>query len=290
MDCTSTPLKHIYNKKFSCTRTKTESILTRYFNPKTGVQIKILEITNLKGETADILINYIIEILNKYKLSDKIFAFSGDNCNTKFGGSNRKGTKNVFSFLNKSLKNNICGIDCAAHVWHNAMQSSADTLPIDLKSIVPKQDFPVLSYIYTVRVENLKEFYDFANIEFKNILGSIKTCWLSLSPVITRIIDIFPASKSYFVTQDKCPTIIKLFFNDPFSLIWLNFLQSQLNFVSDTVKNEGDKISACDVAEELEVLCGKIRNRKNQNFWTSKIVLLLNDLKKQSMYDDKSFK
>jgi len=210
MDCTSTLLKHIYNKKFACARTKTESIilnvfapfamqqicnelkstkfatimidtsnhknlkivpiLIRYFNLKTGVQIKVLEITNLKGETADILTNYIIEILNKYKLSDKIIAFSGDNCNINFGGSNRKGTKNVFSFLNKGLKNNICGIGCAAHVLHNAMQSSADILLIDIVNKI-FQYF----HIYTVRVEHLKEFCDFANIEFKNILGSVKT-------------------------------------------------------------------------------------------------------------------
>ena len=112
-----------------------------------------------------------------------------------------------------------------------------------------------------------------------------------LSPAITRIIEIFPALKSYFLTQDKCPTIIKLFFNDPFSLIWLHFFQSQLKVVCDTVKKiEGDKISACEVAEELEVLCGKIRNRKNQNFLTSKIVSLLHDLKKQNMYDENSFK
>jgi hypothetical protein len=75
--------------------------------------------------------------------------------------------------------------------------------------------------------------------------------------------------------------IIQFFINDPFSLIWLHFLQSQLKVGCDTDKKiEGDKISACEVAEELEVLCGKIRNRKNQNFLTSKIVLLLNDLKK----------
>jgi hypothetical protein len=150
------------------------------------VQIKILEITNLKGETADILTNYIIKILNKYKLSNKIIAFSDDNCNTHFGGSNKKGTKNIFLFLNKSLKNNICGIGCATHVLHNAMQSSADILLIDVKSTVNK----IFQYFHinTVRVENLKEFCDFAIIEFKNILGSVKTLWLSLSPAITRII------------------------------------------------------------------------------------------------------
>jgi len=93
------------------------------------------------------------------------------------------------------------------------------------------------------------------------------------------------------VTQDKCPTIIKYFLNDPFSFIWLIFC-SQLKVVCDTfTKIEGDKISACEVAEELEVLCEKIRNRKNQNFFTSKILNShLNDLKKQRMYDEKSFK
>lgn len=41
--------------------------------------------TNLKGETADILLNYMIKSLKKQKLSDKIIIFFGDNCNTNFG-------------------------------------------------------------------------------------------------------------------------------------------------------------------------------------------------------------
>jgi len=40
-------------------------ILIRYFNPKTRIQIHILEITNLKDGTTDILTNYIMEIFNK---------------------------------------------------------------------------------------------------------------------------------------------------------------------------------------------------------------------------------
>jgi hypothetical protein len=95
MDCTSSLIKKIHDKKFSCARTKCEliisnviapfameqvleelkntkfatlmvdtsnhknlklvPILIRYFNPQEGVQIKVLEFTNLQGETADIL-------------------------------------------------------------------------------------------------------------------------------------------------------------------------------------------------------------------------------------------
>ncbi|KAL4122741.1 hypothetical protein QTP88_015022 [Uroleucon formosanum] len=61
--------------------------------------------------------------------------------------------------------------------------------------------------------------------------------------------------------------------------------------VCDTVtKIEGDKISACEVAEELEILVGKIKNRKNLNFLTTNILSLLNDLKNNNMYYENSFK
>ncbi|XP_060835436.1 uncharacterized protein LOC132929545 [Rhopalosiphum padi] len=329
MDCTSSLLKQMYNKKFTCARTKAESIvlnvlapfamqqiykeieninfatimidtsnhknlkivpiLIRYFKPNSGIQIKVFEVTNLKGETANILSTYIIESLKKHKLSDKIVAFSGDNCNTNFGGVLRKGSNNVFSILNNNLKTNIFGVGCAAHILHNAMQSSADVLPIDVEIIVNKifQFF----HIYTVRVEHLKEFCEYANVEYKNILGSVKTRWLSLLPAITRIIDIYPGLKSYFEKQEKCPTILKSFFNDPMSIVWFHFLQSQLKVVCDTVtKIEGDKISACEVAEELEILVGKIKNRKHLNFLTTNILSLLNDLKNNNMYNESSFK
>jgi hypothetical protein len=36
-------------------------------------------VTNVKGETEDILSNYIVEGLKKHNLSDKIIAFSDDN-------------------------------------------------------------------------------------------------------------------------------------------------------------------------------------------------------------------
>jgi hypothetical protein len=71
------------------------------------------------------------------------------------------------------LKMNICGIGHAAHILHNAVRRSADILPVDIEAIVNK----VFQYfnIYTVRVEKLNELCDFSNIEYKQVLGSIKT-------------------------------------------------------------------------------------------------------------------
>jgi hypothetical protein len=47
-------------------------ILILYFDPKIGVQIKVLEFTNLKEETSDILSFYIMEILTKINYLTKL--------------------------------------------------------------------------------------------------------------------------------------------------------------------------------------------------------------------------
>jgi hypothetical protein len=96
------------------------------------------------------------------KLSNKIVAFCGENCNTNFGGAARKGTNSVFAKLTTSdLKMNIRGTGYAAHILHNALQTSADILPADVDDIVNK----IFQYfhIYTVRVEELKESCDFVD-------------------------------------------------------------------------------------------------------------------------------
>jgi hypothetical protein len=149
-------------------------VLVRYFIPRKGVQTKVTEFHNLKSETADVL----MDVLAKYKLLNKIIAFCGDNCNTNFGGAARKGTNNAFAKLMTSdFKMNIPGIGCAAHISHNALQTSADILPVDTEAIVNK----IFQYfhIYTVRVEELKEFCDFFDTEYKQVLGSVKTRCLS---------------------------------------------------------------------------------------------------------------
>lgn len=69
-------------------------------------------------------------------------------------------------------------------------------------------------YIYTARVEELKDFCMFVEIEYKDILGYSETRWLSLMPSVERILKLFSALKSYFLSQDKVPLILKTFFNN----------------------------------------------------------------------------
>lgn len=85
------------------------------------------------------------------------------------------------------------------------MQINTDILPIDKECIV-NEIFQYILYNITVRVEELKEFCDYTNTQYKKVLGSVKTRWQSLQPAVSRFIEMFPASKLYFESKDKCPT------------------------------------------------------------------------------------
>jgi hypothetical protein len=128
-------------------------------------------------------------------------------------------------------------------------------------------------------VEELKEFCDVADIEYKEVLGSVKTRWLSLHPATTRVTDKFLGLKTYFLSQEKCPMMLKIFFNDPVSIVWFHFLESQLNVCCNTIKKiESDTISGSEVAEELDILANKMKSRRDDNFCTSKLISLLSDV------------
>jgi len=79
-------------------------VLVRYFSPTTGVRNKILEFSNLPGESAELIHNHIVQVLNNFNLEDKILIYSADNTNTNFGGMHRKGKNNVFIKLKETLK------------------------------------------------------------------------------------------------------------------------------------------------------------------------------------------
>jgi hypothetical protein len=53
-----------------------------------------------------------------------------------------------------------------------------------------------------VQVEELKEFCYFTDVEYKQILGSVKTRWLSHQPAITR-----PTFMLYLEKWSKNPPI-----------------------------------------------------------------------------------
>lgn len=70
--------------------------------------------------------------------------------------------------------------------------------------------------ISSKRVEKLKDFCEFTNTTYRDILRHVTTRWLSLLPAIQRILECWPALKSYFVSLGKedCSNVIWKFFMD----------------------------------------------------------------------------
>ena len=71
--------------------------------------------------------------------------------------------------------------------------------------------------IYTVRTEQLKEYCEFVICEYKRLLSHSKTRWLFLFPGISRLLEMFSPLKSYFLSQEHPPIVIKRFFENDMS-------------------------------------------------------------------------
>lgn len=133
MDCTSKLIGSMFEPKFSVGRTKTEAIIkgviapyameelraelqttssvtvmvdssnhndlkivpivVRFFNPKIGIVVKLLELRDLPCETSDELSDYVFSALTNWGLEKKCVALSADNTNTNFGGKKHLGKK-----------------------------------------------------------------------------------------------------------------------------------------------------------------------------------------------------
>ena len=79
--------------------------------------------------------------------------------------------------------------------------------------------------IYTVRTEELKDYCDFVDGEYQKLLFHCITRWLSLYPSISRMIDMFPALQSYFLSIAKAPVNLKRFYESSVSVLYLKHLQ-----------------------------------------------------------------
>ena len=297
MDCTSVLIRNLFASDFRCARTKTEAIvrnvlspysisqclqelheckfvsiytdqsnhldtkcfpiLVRYFSKCNGISIKLIDFQSIPGETSDILRDSVLYTLKRFNLESKIVAICADNTNTNFGGAARRGVNNLYAKLKDSIHPHILGIGCSAHILNNTVQNAVDLLPIEIESII----------VYTVRVEILKEFCEESEIEYRKLLGYSKTRWLTLLPAIERVIKLYPALRSYFLSLDKCPQLLYCFFSSPFSECWLVFVHNQASLFHSTVLfAENQKVIVFEVYEILADIRSKMFNRYNSEF------------------------
>lgn len=319
MDCTSKLLRKCVDRKISCGKTKTRClvnnvistwcqnkikteletakyvviacdasnhkstkllpILVRYFKIDTfEVKTCILNIHSLPNETAETVTSVISKDINSYGLNKKVVGFLADNANVNFGSIARQTEKNVHAMLCKTMKRNILPIGCAAHIFHNALGIATNKeLPIDIENIIVKIYFHFS--IYTVRTEKLKDFCEFVNVQYKTLLSHTKTRWLSLSPGVDRVLLLFDALSSYFLSDENSPQVLVTFFSSETTKFWLLFIQAQLQLFNDSIKKiERSDITAMEVANIYKSLYKKILNRLEDKFIPSDALKLITNI------------
>lgn len=200
-------------------------VLVRYFTEKGGVKIKIVELTSERGETSDVIVALLNGSIEKFAIKGKIAAFCGDNAPCNFGNRDRSGTENTFYKLNY-LYPGMIGVGCAAHIVHNTLKKACDQMPFDVECVVVK----IYShfYLFTVRVTKLKEFCDSVDVEYQKLLGYSKTRFLGLLSAVDAILRIFDGLKEYFLSDSSSPKLLRDFFEEPMAKIWLLFLRDQV--------------------------------------------------------------
>jgi hypothetical protein len=202
-------------------------------------------------------------VLQKLDLLEKVIVISADNTNTNSCGKKRNGKNNLYYKLQEKTSDNSIGIGRPAHVVRSDVQTAADCLPVHRKLIINKicQHF----HIYSVQVEEMKSFCEFTETEYKTVLGHSKTRWLSLLPTVERIIYIFPALESYFLSLENCPVSLQNFFENPLSFTLLHFLASQLKTFLYIIKCiEKQDTTITEVKNEISKLLGKLRKKERK--------------------------
>lgn len=108
-------------------------------------------------------------------------------------------------------------------------------------------------------MEKLKEFCEFGQTEYKNILGYSNTRWLALLPAIERLLQLYAALRSYFLSIEKCPALIKMYFENPEIEMWLFFVHNIASLFHKTVLTiEGEQISAIEILSKFKDLINKL--------------------------------
>ncbi|CAH0558668.1 unnamed protein product [Brassicogethes aeneus] len=242
-----TDASNIKNRKFF-------PLSIQYFTKDVGIQNKILDFIESADETAQGMFDMIAKSLSNLGVDLKYCScFSADNTNANFGQN-----KSLFKKL-KDVNKEILKANCHAHIVHNCVGHALDEfagINIDVETLV----FKIYSHFAqsAKRRDNLKDFYEFAEIHWREIIRHVKTRWLSLQPCIHRLLESWPAIISYFISAEDAKQVKKLIFlskDDDSSYkveIPLLFCDNILEIFQKTVKKlEGNKACAKNKVDEM---------------------------------------
>ena len=246
-------------------------LAVQYFTPKDGVTNKMLDFVENADESAAGIVALIEQSLDKFGLKlDQVTAFSADNTNVNYGIHN-----SVFTNLKKKHKYLLQG-NCHAHILHNTVKYALDQLTVDVENVVLK--------IYghfsmsAKRRESLKEFCDFCDVQFQEILRHVTTRWLSLNPAIHRLMQTWSALMSYFKSLGaECPkqlqSLLKLREDSTeedgdIVEVYLLFCNNILSLFEEVVKKlESNETTCVELYSVMDDFKEKLTQRRDEQFY-----------------------
>ncbi|CAF4307807.1 unnamed protein product, partial [Didymodactylos carnosus] len=148
------------------------------------------------------------------------------------------------------------------------------------------------SLIKAKRIEALKSYFEFVELDYVVLLQHIKIRWLSLFNSIERLVKVFPAIGTYFLNLgEDCPTILNIFFTSDEAICTLYFLENVLfEMQRCALQVQHHRMTAVDVHRIITSIVNKLKKRVADKYYGH---LARTTLKKMSKADaeklDKSF-
>ena len=194
------------------------------------IMTKFLDMNLLEGRdasTADVMFESVDTILTENNVRwDHCMAIGLDNTNVNIG------EHNSIKSRAKEKNENIVIAGCPCHVLHNASSKAA-------MSFSEVTGFDIEDHCVDVfywfdksgkRKSILKEYYQFCDTEYEEVIKFISTRWLCLELCINRELKKYEGLKSYFLSEDFPDARFKqlrLCYDDPIIEVYLLFYQFQ---------------------------------------------------------------
>jgi hypothetical protein len=113
--------------------------------------------------------------------------------------------------LRNVIKTDITGTGCTAYMSSTQCRADNNGLFTDGHRKYCWQDMYQHFTVYTVRVQTIKDVYEFVDVGHKDILGSKEQLCLSLMPVVRGIVVVDPAVALYYLLNGNCSTRVQVF-------------------------------------------------------------------------------
>ncbi|KAG6922670.1 zinc finger imprinted 3, partial [Chelydra serpentina] len=267
--------------------TKLFPVAVRYFNKDKGSCTCIIDFFEDVAETSGAITNNLRSCLkNAGLIHNKIVAYGADNASVNFG-------KNKSLFVHRKrmldLPNLVPG-HCSAHIVHNTAKHGLKMLSYDVEHLVINVFNEFSSS--DKNMSELKEFFDFMETEYSEILPHIFRCFLTLFTAVDRLLKNWPALKSYFVSKGEenvCFAIWAFLSEQEHAMsddetltlpeLYIYFVHNVMSQLNTTIKVlESDYMQVTELYTTFNTLRREIQNRQETGLYGRRVTQFLKKL------------